>query len=41
MTALESKIGNQLAEEELQLFNVYARMLDDDVLGTKLLKESG
>ena len=38
MTALESKIGNQLAEEELQLFNVYARMLDDDVLGNEVIE---
>ena len=38
MTALESKIGNQLAEEELQLFNVYARMLDDDVLGSEVIE---
>ena len=38
MTTLESKLGNKIAEEELQLFNVYARMLDDDVLGSEVIE---
>ena len=38
MIALETKIGNQIAEEERQLFNVYARMLDDDVLGNEVIE---
>ena len=38
MTTLGSKLGNKIAEEELQLFNVYARMLDDDVLGNEVIE---
>ena len=38
MTTLGSKLGNKIAEEELQLFNVYARMLDDDVLGSEVIE---
>ena len=36
MRGLHSQLAGQIAEEELQLFDVYVRMLDDDVLGNEV-----
>ncbi len=38
MRALHVKVANQLAEEERQLFDVYAKMLDDDALGNEVVE---
>ena len=36
MRGLHSQLAGQIAEEELQLFDVYVRMLNDDVLGNEV-----
>jgi len=38
MKSLHAKIEHQIAEEERQLFDVYARMLDDDALGNEVVE---
>ncbi len=37
MNDLYEKIAGHVAEEERQLFNVYARMLDDNALGNEVV----
>jgi phosphotransferase system enzyme I (PtsP) len=38
MRDLHAKLAGQVAEEERQLFDVYARMLDDDALGNEVVE---
>ena len=38
MKSLHTKIEHQIAEEERELFDVYARMLDDDALGNEVVE---
>ena len=38
MRSLQAKIEHQIPEEERQLFDVYARMLDDDALGNEVVE---
>ncbi|MDG2140327.1 MAG: phosphoenolpyruvate--protein phosphotransferase [Gammaproteobacteria bacterium] len=38
MRALQNQLAGQIPEEELQLFDAYVRMLDDNVLGNEVVR---